>query len=173
VERLAEDPADCISGYCLGMLDDRDRRYLRRLRWRGRAAIGVGLLLTLAGGCYALWGAAQFRSNLASEVDRERWVAAWDPPTRLALLFAPYHERLEEAEPETESERLLLEELDEQTALAAGLLVLLIRFLFASLVLTVGLILLASAGPNRRLLSILDSLVERQQASDRAGDHPA
>jgi len=149
------------------MLDDRERSYLKRFRWWRRAAVAVGLLLTLAGGGYALWGAGQFRSNLGVEVSRERSAATWDPLARMALLFAPYQERLREAEPETDAERMLLEELDEQTALASGLLVLLIRFLFASLVLTTGLILISSGTANRRLLAILDSVLEQQQASDR------
>jgi hypothetical protein len=148
------------------MLSDSEQSYLRRFRWWRRAAIAVGLLLTLAGGCYALWGAGQFRSDLGIEDSRERSAARWDPLARLALLFAPYHERLREAEPETEAERVLLEELDEQTTLAAGLLVLLIRILFASLVLTSGLILVSSGLANRRLLTILDSILEQQQASD-------
>ena len=68
-----------------------------------------------------------------------------------------------EAEPETEAERILLEELDEQTTLAARLLVLLVRFLFASFVLTAGLILLSSGLGTRRLLAILDSTLEQQE----------
>ena len=95
-------------------------------------------------------------------------MATWDPLARLALLFAPYHERLRQAEPETEAERILLGELDEQTTLTARLLVLLIRILFASLVLTSGLILVASGLGNRRLLAILDSMLEQQQRSDQA-----
>jgi hypothetical protein len=145
------------------MLSDRERSYLRRFRWWRRAAIVMGLLLTLAGGCYALWGAGQFRSDLGIELGQERSVGRWDPPARLALLFAPYHERLREAEPETEAESILLEELDEQTMLTARLLVLLIRILFASLVLTTGLILISSGLANRRLLAILDSVLEQQQ----------
>ena len=145
------------------MLDDREQRYLRRFRWWRRAAIAVGLLLALAGGGYGIWGAAQFRSELGVQVSRERSAATWDPLARLALLFAPYQERLREAEPETDAERMLLEELDEQTALASGLLVLLIRFLFASLVLTTGLILISSGLANRRLLAILDSVLEQRE----------
>ena len=144
------------------MLNEREQSYLRRFRWWRRAAIAMGLLFTLAGGGYALWGAGQFRSDLGVEVSRERSAATWDPLARLALLFAPYHERLREAEPETDAERVLLEELDERTTLAAGLLVLLIRILFASLVLTSGLILVSSGLANRRLLTILDSVLEQQ-----------
>jgi hypothetical protein len=149
------------------MLNDREQSYLRRFRWWRRVAIAMGMLLALAGGAYAIWGAAQFRSDLGIEVNRERSVAAWDPLARLALLFAPYQERLREAEPETDSERMLLEELDEQTALSAGLLVLLVRILFASAVLTTGLILISSGLANRRLLAILDSVLEEQQAADQ------
>ena len=144
------------------MIDDRERSYLRGLRWRRRAALAMGLLLTLAGGFYALWGAGQFRSELGIEVSRERSVASWDPLARLALLFAPYHERLREAEPETETESILLGELDEQTTLTTQLLVLLARFLFASMVLTTGLILISSGLGNRRLLAIVDSILEQQ-----------
>jgi hypothetical protein len=150
------------------MLNDRERSYLRGFRWRRRAAVGMGLLLTLAGGFYAIWGAGQFRSDLSIEVSQERSVAAWDPLARLALLFAPYHERLRQAEPETEAERILLGELDEQTTLTARLLVLLVRILFASLVLTSGLILVSSGLGSRRLLAILDSMLE-QQDRGRAG----
>jgi hypothetical protein len=145
------------------MLSDREQSYLRRFRWWRRAAIAMGLLLTLVGGCYALWGAGQFRSGLGIDGSRERSAATWDPLARMALLFAPYQERLREAEPETDAERTLLEELDEQTTLASGLLVLLIRILFASLVLTSGLILVSSGLANRRLLAILDSVLEQQE----------
>ena len=148
------------------MLDDRERGYLRRFRWRRRTAIAMGLLLSLAGGLYAIWGAGQFRSDLGIEAGQEQSVASWDPLASLALLFAPYHERLREAEPETEAERILLVELDEQTTLNARLLVLLIRILFASLFLTTGLILISSGLGNRRLLAIVDSMLEQQ---DRVG----
>jgi len=149
------------------MLSDSEQSYLRRFRWWRRAAIAMGLLLTVAGGGYGIWGAAQLRSDLGVEAGRERPAASWDPLARLALLFAPYQERLREAEPETETEHTLLQELDEQTTLAAGLLVLLIRILFASLVLTAGLILISSGLANRRLLAILDSVLEKHQTSDR------
>jgi len=148
------------------MLEDRERNYLRRLRWQRRVALAMGLVLTLSGGGYALWGAGQLRSELGSEVSRERSAASWDPLARLALLFAPYQERIREAEPETETERILLEELDEQTTLSTQLLLLLVRFLFASMVLTSGLILLSSGLGNRRLLAIADAMLERQQRSD-------
>ena len=94
-------------------------------------------------------------------------MASWDPLARLALLFAPYQERIREAEPETEAERILLEELDEQTTLSTQLLLLLVRFLFTSMVLTSGLILVSSGLGNRRLLAIADAILERQQSSDR------
>jgi hypothetical protein len=143
------------------MLSEREHSYLQRFRWRRRTAIAVGLLLTLAGGLYAIWGAGQFRSRLGAEVREEQSASMRDPVARLALLFAPYHERLREAQPATETERILLEELDEQTTLAAQLLVLLVRFLFASLVLTTGLILFSNGLGTRRLLAILDSILER------------
>ena len=60
------------------MLDERDRSYLRGLRWRRRAAIAVGLVFTLAGGFYAVWGAGQFRSELGTEVRREPSAVSWD-----------------------------------------------------------------------------------------------
>jgi hypothetical protein len=149
------------------MLNDREHSYLRRFRWRRRAAIAMGLLLTLAGAFYAIWGAGQFRSHLGTEVSEEQSASTRDPVARLALLFAPYHERLRELEPETETERLLLEELDERTTLTAQLLVLLVRFLFASLVLTTGLILFSNGLGTRRLLAMLDSILEHRQASDQ------
>jgi hypothetical protein len=144
------------------MLSEREHRYLERLRWRRRAALALGLILTLSGGLYAIWGVDQLRSGLGIEVDGERLASTWDPLARLALVFAPYHERLREAEPETETERVLLKELDAQTTLSAQLLVLLIRLLFASLLLTAGLILLTAGLGDRRLLAILDSLREQR-----------
>jgi hypothetical protein len=143
------------------MLSEREDSYLKRLRWRKPAAIAVGLLLTLAGGIYAIWGAGQLQSSLDTEVREEQPAPTRDPIARLALLFAPYHERLREVRPETETERILLEELPEQTTLTAQLLVLLVRFLFASLVFTTGLILLSYGLANRRLLAIVESIQER------------
>jgi hypothetical protein len=81
----------------------------------------------------------------------------------VALLFAPYQQRLKEAEPETEAEGILLRELDEQTTLTTQLLVLLVRFLFASLILTTGLILITSSQANRQLLNILDTLLNQEE----------
>ena len=144
------------------MLSEGERSYLKKLRGRRRAAIAVGLLLSLAGGLYAIWGVDQLRSSFGTEADAERSASTWDPLARLALVFAPYHERLREAQPETETERVLLEELDAQTTLSAQLLVLLIRFLFASLLLTAGLILLTSGLGDRRLRAILDSMLEQR-----------
>jgi hypothetical protein len=95
-------------------------------------------------------------------------VSTRDPVARLGLLFAPYQKRLGELETETETERILLRELDEQTRLAAQLLVLLVRILFASLVVTVGMILFASGWSNHRVLSILDTLLEHRQPADRS-----
>lgn len=147
----------------MNMLSDREQSYLRGLRWRRRAAIVVGLLLIAIGSSYGIWGAGQLRSRLDVEVAEVRSAPTWDPLAKLALVFAPYQDRLSEAVPETEAERVLLAELAEQTALSAQLVVLLFRYLFASLVLTAGFILLSSGIGTRRLLSILDSLLEKQQ----------
>jgi hypothetical protein len=149
------------------MLSDREHRYLRGLRWRRRAALGLGLLLAAAGGLYAIWGAGQFRASVGTAVEAQGLPATWDPLARLALLFAPYHERLRQAAPETEVERMLLDELDEQTTLSAQLVVLLVRVLFASLVLTSGLILFSSAAGTGRLLAILERIQEREPPPDR------
>jgi hypothetical protein len=161
-------PRRAEESYRLEMLSDRERRYLRGLRWRRRAAIALGLLLALAGGSYGIWGAEQFRLAMGDQVDEARSSVTRDPLANLALLFAPYQQRLRQAEPETEAERILLEELDERTTLSAQLVVLLFRFLFASLVLTTGLILLSTGTGTRRLLAILDSVLEQQPAPDRA-----
>jgi hypothetical protein len=148
------------------MLSDRERGYLRTLRWRRRGALALGLLLTAAGGLYAIWGAGDFRARLGVEALEERSAPPRDPIARLARLFTPYRERLAEAEPKTDTERILIEELDEQTTLAAQLLVLLVRFLFASLVLTTGLILLSNALVTGRLVAMLDTILDRQRAPD-------
>ena len=145
------------------MLSDREHGYLRRLRWRRRVAIAVGLLLTAAGGLYAIWGTGEFRAHLGTEAREEQSASPRDPIARLARLFAPYHERLAEAKPETDTERILIEELDEQTTLAAQLLVLLVRFLFASLVLTTGLILLSNSLVTGRLVAMLEAVLEKQE----------
>ena len=141
------------------------RESLAALRARVRALEGEGELSLLAA---VLRGDP--RAGARALADRcERKVAALERErARLARLFTPYHERLAEAEPETDTERILIEELDEQTTLAAQLLVLLVRFLFASLVLTTGLILLSNALVTGRLVAMLDSILDRHQAPDRA-----
>jgi hypothetical protein len=48
--------------------------------------------------------------------------------------------------------------------------VLLVRFLFASLVLTSGLILVSSGLGNRRLLAIVDSMLAQQRDSEDTED---
>jgi hypothetical protein len=150
------------------MLAQGEQRTLSGLRRRSRSAVAVGLVLALSGGSYGVWGAGQFRTRLASETRETPAVSTRDPVARLGLLFAPYQKRLGELETETETERILLRELDEQTRLAAQLLVLLVRILFASLVVTVGMILFASGWSNRRVLSILDTLLEHRQPADRS-----
>jgi hypothetical protein len=150
------------------MLSDRERGYLRTLRRRRRGAIAVGLLLTVAGGLYAIWGAGDFRARVGVEALEERSAPPWDPIAQLARLFTPDRERLAEAEPQTDTERILIEELDERTTLAAQLLVLLVRFVFASLVLTTGLILLSNALVTGRLAAMLDSVLDRQREPEQA-----
>lgn len=139
-----------------------DRRTVNGLQRRNRGAIAVGLLLALGGGLYGVWGAGEFRSGLTTEIRESRTLSTRDPVARLGLLFAPYQERLGELEPETETERILLRELDEQTRLAAQLLVLLVRVLFASLVMTVGMILFSSGWSQQRALALVDGWLDRR-----------
>jgi hypothetical protein len=136
------------------MLHDRDARTLARVRRRQRPVLIVGTLLFLLGGLYSLWAVDRLHGTPA--VDE---INAFDRPiAALAGRVVDQQARLSRVQPVTPVERALLDELRAQADLNGRLLLVVLRLLMGSIVLTVGLALLASAFAQRPLLSIFKRL---------------
>jgi hypothetical protein len=136
------------------MLHDRDARTLARVRRRQRPVLIVGTLLFLLGGLYSLWAVDRLHGTPA--IDE---INAFDRPiAALAGRVVDQQARLSRVQPVTPVERALLDELRAQADLNGRLLLVVLRLLMGSIVLTVGLALLASAFAQRPLLSIFKRL---------------
>jgi hypothetical protein len=136
------------------MLHDRDANTLARVRTRQRPMLIAGALLFLAGALYSLWAVDRLHGTPASEE-----VNAFDRP--IAALARPINaqrERLERLQAVTPIERSLLAELRAQADATGRLLLFVLRFLVGSVMLTVGLMLLATTLAQRSLLSIFRRL---------------
>src|SRR5690348_5809569 len=120
------------------MLHDRDARTLARVRRRQRPVLIVGTLLFLLGGLYRLWAVDRLHGTPA--VDE---INAFDRPiAALAGRVVDQQARLSRVQPVTPVERALLDELRAQADLNGRLLLVVLRLLMGSIVLTVGLALL-------------------------------
>lgn len=136
------------------MLHDRDARTLARLRAMQTALLLVGALLFVTGAAYMLWSVDRLHGTpAAAEAD------AFDRPiARLARLTSGVQERLGRVQPVTRVEQALLDELRAQTDLTGRLLLLVLRLLIGSVVVTAGLALLATTFAQRPLLGIFRRL---------------
>lgn len=136
------------------MLHERDARTLARLRAIQRPMILVGAVLFLLGALYMLWAVDRLHSTPAADEP-----AAFDRPiARLARLVGAAQERLSRAHPTTPLERSLLQELRAQFDLTGRLMLLVLRLLIGSIVVTAGLALLATTFAQRPLLGIFRRL---------------
>jgi len=136
------------------MLHDRDARTLARVRRRQRPMLLAGAALFLAGALYSLWAVDRLHGTPAVEE-----INAFDRPIAvLAARVVDQQARLSRVQPVTPVERTLLDELRAQADVNGRLLLFVLRFLFGSIVVTVGLALLASALAQRPLLSIVRRL---------------
>jgi len=136
------------------MLHDRDANTLARVRRRQRPVLITGGLLFLLGAVYMLWAVDRLHGTPAVEE-----TAAFDRPIAvLAQRVSAQQERLERLQPVTSIEKSLLAELRAQADITGRLLLFVLRFLVGSIVLTVGLMLLATTLAQRPLLSIFRRL---------------
>lgn len=147
-------------GAAAGVLTERERRSLDRLRARQTPTLVIGAVLALAGGLYGVWGTAELKASTpppgeAPALSRP----AFDRPiVRLGELFRPQLERLSRITPATDREARLVAELRRQTSFLAALLVALARFFLALSALTLGLLLLTAALAQRPLLGMIRKL---------------
>lgn len=133
------------------MLTEKDKRVLQRTSTQYRYAIIIGFALALAGGLYGIWGVQQLDPGRAPNPGE-----AFDRPiARLALLAARYQERLTQIAPETEREEKLLEQLKVQTDILVRLFLAFFRFLFASMVVTAGVVFIAVGLTQKQFLDII------------------
>jgi len=136
------------------MLHDRDANTLARVRRRQRPMLIAGALLFLLGAVYSLWAVDRLHGTPAVEE-----TGAFDRPiAALAKRVRAQHDRLERLQPVTQIERSLLTELRAQADTTGRLLLFVLRFLVGSVVLTVGLMLIATTLAQRPLLGIFQRL---------------
>ena len=136
------------------MLTNREQRFLAKLRTRHLPALITGFVFFIAGSLYLIWATERLHTTPAAE---EAAALDW-PVARMARLFTSQQERLDRIEPRTPRESTLLAELRAQTDANGRLLVLVLRLIFGSVLLSAGLTLLASAVAQRRLLRVIGKL---------------
>ena len=136
------------------MLHDRDANTLARVRRRQRPMLIAGALLFLLGAVYSLWAVDRLHGTPAVEE-----TSAFDRPVAaFAQRVRAQQERLDRLQPMTQIEKSLLAELRAQADITGRLLLFVLRLLVGSVVLTVGLMLLATTLAQRPLLSIFRRL---------------
>jgi hypothetical protein len=136
------------------MLHERDAMTLARVRRRQRPLLIAGALLFLLGAVYSLWAVDRLHGTPAAEE-----TGAFDRPiAKLAGRVRAQQARLERLQPMSQIERSLLAELRAQADTTGRLLLFVLRLLLGSVVLTVGLALLATTLAQRPLLNIIGRL---------------
>jgi hypothetical protein len=136
------------------VLHDRDANTLARIRRRQRPMLLAGAMLFLLGAVYSLWAVNRLHGTPSAEE-----TGAFDRPVAaLARRVSAQQERIERLQPITQIEKSLLAELRAQADITGRLLLFVLRFLVGSVVVTVGLMLLATTLAQRPLLSILRRL---------------
>jgi uncharacterized membrane protein YphA (DoxX/SURF4 family) len=138
----------------LGELGERQERFLRRVLRSQRPIAAIGLVVALIGAAYGFWGVLQFEpvGPPADAFDR--------PIARMGRLFERYQRALDNAPISTELERFLIGELRLRTDMTASVVVLLLRLLVATIVLTAGLVMLTVNVERQRLLALISTLRE-------------
>jgi hypothetical protein len=134
-----------------GALTPGERRLVTRARGRGRVALVIGLACFLLGGAYSLWAVERLRATPIAEEVR----APDRPVARLAALVEPRLAHLAAIDATTALERALLRDLRDQVDLSGRALLLTLRLLIGSVLVTVGLALVAGAVAQRPLLSLI------------------
>lgn len=133
------------------MLTAKDKQILQRASTRYHYAIAIGFALALAGGLYGIWGVQQLDPDRAPNPGE-----AFDRPiAQLAILAARYEEQLDRIEPQTAREDTLLKQLKVQTDTIVRLFLALFRVLFASMIITAGVVLIAVGLTQKQFLDII------------------
>lgn len=133
------------------MLTEKDKRFLQQASTRYRYAVIIGFALALAGGLYGIWGVQQLDPDRAPHPGE-----AFDRPiARLAILAARSEEWLNRVEPQTEREETLVKQLKFYTDMTVRVFLALFRFLFASMIMTVGAVFIAIGLTQKQFLDII------------------
>ncbi len=105
----------------------------------------------MAGGLYGVWNVKQLDPKRAPNPGE-----AFDRPiAKLAILAAPYEERLNDIEPQTEREEILLKELKAYIDITVRSFLILFRIIFVNLVLTVAVVLIAVGLTQKQFFDII------------------
>ncbi|HXH81886.1 MAG TPA: hypothetical protein VNN07_03050, partial [Candidatus Tectomicrobia bacterium] len=132
-------------------LTPREQRIVARARWRAPVGAVLGLVLFAVGGAYCLWAVQRLQ-----ETPIEQETRAFDRPVaRLAELATPRLEQIDRLQTTTSLERTLAGQLREVTDMAARALLMTLRLIVGSMLVTVGIALIASFAAQRRLLAML------------------
>jgi len=116
--------------------------------------LALGALLLVLGAGYMFWSVQQLHGTPAAAESQ-----AFDRPVAgMARLTVDALARLERVTPVTPLERSLLGDLRRQTDVTGRLLILVLRLLLGSMLVTAGLVLLASAVAQWPLLGIFRRL---------------
>ena len=137
-------------------LPDSQARLLGRLKRTQRPMRIAGIVLVLAGAAYMTWGVMRFDPGIDPRLN-----PGFDwPVARLAFLFEHGHAIVDNAVPETNREVRLLQGLTSNRNFSSGVMVLLLRILFGTLALVMGLAIMTVVVERARLLAMIRHLRE-------------
>jgi len=137
-------------------LGDIEASFLSRVRRHQRPlAIGGGLL-AVAGIAYLAWAILRYDPNADPRLD-----TGFDRPiAKLGFLFERGLWLVENAEPQTPTEKRLLYGLTRNMQFSAGIMVLLLRIFTGTLTMLAGLIMMTVVVERARLLKLIKRLQE-------------
>ena len=137
-------------------LRDQDRRYLRQMGWMQPVTVGASIVSVVAGVAYIGWALLSFdyRKNPLDAPAFDR------PVLKIAAIYEPYRRTLDKITPETGVELILLDMMKGGLVFSTGMMVLLLRLFLGTLVLLFGLVSLTVVVERRRILAIVERLLE-------------
>lgn len=134
----------------------KDAAFLSRVRAQQRPIAVGGALLALLGAAYLTWGIARY----SPRVDPRDNPGFDGPIAELAFLFQRGQLIVENAQPQTPSEKRMLRALSLNMQFSAGIIVLLVRLFVGTLAMLAGLILMTVVVERGRLLKLIKRLQE-------------
>lgn len=135
------------------------QRRLSRMRATAPWAVVFGALLMFLGGSYGIWGARQLAVG-----EKGAWQGAFDRPiVRVGMVFLEHIEPLKQRPVTTPLEEQLRDELVVRTEWLAAGVVILFRFMLASMLLTGGMAVLSSGLTRKEVFMLMDR-VSRENA---------